>query len=369
MNAGLYIHIPFCRTKCPYCDFYSITSLSIIPKWLETLRKEILVYKGLFPIFDSLYLGGGTPTVLSQGQWSELMETLFTHFAFSPLTEVTVEANPDDVTEGLMGHLRGLGVNRISLGIQSFDELELHDLKRRHTSQRATKAIRCIRHLGFNNLGLDLMYGLPGQTQTQWLKTLKKAIDFEPEHLSCYQLTIEEETPFGKMRDKGDIHPLDEEAQRALFILTSSFLEQEGYLHYEISNFAKGKEFTSRHNMKYWKHLPYLGLGPSAHSFRGNRRWWNLKSVEGYCEALARGSVPLAGEETLSKEQQDLESLMLGLRTVEGIELDRLGDRSPSEKVLRDLKGMGLVRVEEGRVMPTREGFLVADSLPLLFSP
>jgi oxygen-independent coproporphyrinogen-3 oxidase len=369
MKAGLYIHIPFCRTKCPYCDFYSILSLSLVPKWLKAVHKEILVYKGLFPIFDSLFLGGGTPTVLNQSQWSELMEVLFTHFTFSPSTEVTVEANPDDVTEGLMEHLRGLGVNRISLGVQSFDDQELYDLRRRHSSHRAKEAIRCIRHLGFSNLGIDVMYGLPGQTQSRWLKTLKQAVDFAPEHLSCYQLTIEKETPFGKTREKGNIHPLDEEAQRALFNLTSNFLEQEGYLHYEISNFTKGREFTCRHNMKYWQRLPYLGLGPSAHSFRGNRRWWNVKSVEDYCKALAGGRMPVAGEEILSKEQRDLEFLMLGLRTREGVELDRVGDRLQSEQVLRGLEGTGLVRVEEGRVIPTREGFLVADSLPLLFSP
>lgn len=369
MNAGLYIHIPFCRTKCPYCDFYSIPSLSLVPKWLEAVYKEILLYKELFPVFDSLFLGGGTPTVLSQNQWSGLMEALFTHFAFSPSTEVTVETNPDDVTEGLMGHLRGLGINRISLGIQSFDDQELHDLRRRHSSNRGMEAIRCIRNLGFSNLGIDLMYGLPGQTQSQWLRTLKLAIDFAPEHLSCYQLTIEEETPFGKMREKGDIHAPDEETQRELFILTSSFLEQEGYLHYEISNYAKGSEYICRHNMKYWRHFPYLGLGPSAHSFRGNRRWWNQKSVKGYCEVLASGRRPVAGEELLSKEQQDLESVMLGLRTLEGVDLNRLGDPIQNEQVLRDLEGTGLVRVEAGRIMPTREGFLVADSLPLLFSP
>ncbi len=369
MHAGLYIHIPFCRTKCPYCDFYSIPSLSLVPKWLEAVHKEILVYKGLFPIFDSLFLGGGTPTVLNQSQWSELMEVLFTHFTFSPSTEVTVEANPDDVTQGLMEHLRGLGVNRISLGVQSFNDQELHDLKRRHTSHRVREAIRCIRHIGFSNMGLDLMYGLPGQTQAKWIETLKQALDFSPEHLSCYLLTIEEETPFGKMREKGDIRPLNDEAQRTLFVFTSSFLEQEGYLHYEISNFAKGKEFICRHNMKYWQRLPYLGLGPSAHSFRGNRRWWNLKSVAGYCEALTGGRIPVDGEEILSKEQKDLESLMLGLRIMEGVDLDRLGHRSQSDKVLKDLEGTGLVRIEAGRIMPTREGFLVADSLPLLFTP
>jgi oxygen-independent coproporphyrinogen-3 oxidase len=154
-----------------------------------------------------------------------------------------------------------------------------------------------------------------------------------------------------------------------LFILTSTFLEQQGYLHYEISNFAKKREFTCQHNMKYWLRVPYLGLGPSAHSFQGDRRWWNLKSLEAYCKVLDRGGAPLAGEETLSEEQKNLESLMLGMRTMEGVALDRLGNRPQSEKFLRDLRGSGLVKIKEGKVIPTREGFLVADGLPLLFSP
>ena len=369
MNAGLYVHVPFCRRKCPYCDFYSLPSPALVPQWSEALDKEILAYKGSFPAFDSLYLGGGSPTVLTKGHWAALMDALFTHFAFAASTEVTVEANPDDVTEDLMRHLRTLGVNRISLGVQSFNDHELHILKRRHTSRKAAEAIDCIRDVGFSNLGIDLMYGLPGQAQDQWLETLKRAVDFEPEHLSCYQLTVEKETPFGRMRDQGEIYLPNEGAQRALFILTSAFLEQQGYLHYEISNFAKKREFTCQHNMKYWHHDPYLGLGPSAHSFQGDRRWWNLKSVEAYCKALDCGRAPLAGEETLSEEQQNLEFLMLGMRTMDGVALDRLGNRPQSEKVLRDLSGSGLVRIQEGKVVPTREGFLVADSLPLLFSP
>jgi oxygen-independent coproporphyrinogen-3 oxidase len=335
---------------------------------MEALQREIRIYKDLFPAFDSLYLGGGTPTVLGHGEWSGLMESLFKNFAFAPRTEVTVEANPDDVTIDLIGLLRDLGVNRVSLGVQSFNDRELHDLKRRHTAMNSMEALDCIRGAGISNVGVDLMYGLPGQTEDLWLATLGRALDFAPEHISCYQFTIEEKTPIGKMRDRGMLNPLEEEQERAMFILTSTFLEEAGYLHYEISNYARGREYTSRHNMKYWHHAPYLGLGPSAHSYQGDRRWWNLRSVDGYCRALSRREVPVAGHETLSEEQHDLESLLLGLRTMDGIETGILGHQPQTEKVLRDLKGAGLVRVEGGRIMPTREGFLVADSLPLLFS-
>jgi len=315
---------------------------------MEAVQKEILIYKDLFPSFDSLYLGGGTPTILSRGQWSGLMESLFNHFTFSPHAEVTVEANPDDITPDLMGLLRSLGVNRVSLGVQSFSDRELHYLKRRHTSREAMDALHCIRNAGFSNVGVDLMYGLPGQTEGLWLATLRRALDFFPEHISCYQFTIEEKTPFGKMRDRGMIKPPGEEEERALFILTSTLLQEEGYVHYEISNFARGREWASRHNMKYWKQAPYLGLGPSAHSYLGDGRWWNLQSVEGYCRALRQGRTPVAGRETLSEEQHFMESLLLGLRTMDGIDLDILPHRPQTEKLLRDLKGSGLVRVEGG---------------------
>ncbi len=366
--AGLYVHVPFCRTKCPYCAFYSLTAPALIPRWMAALRREMLYYRDDFPIFDSLYLGGGTPTLLNQGQWAVLLEALFTRFSFSNRPEVTVEANPDDVAPDLMGLLRSLGVNRISLGVQSFHDQELRDLKRRHTSRRAAEALACIRESGFCNLGIDLMYGLPGQTEGVWLATLKRALQFEPEHISCYQFTIEEQTPFAKMRDRGSLRPLGEEQERRFFILTSSYLEARGYLHYEVSSYAKGREHRCRHNLKYWQHAPYLGLGPSAHSYLGDRRWWNLRSVEGYCRALSRGETPLAGHETLTEEERYLESLLLGLRSLDGITLTNLRHRPQAEKLLKDLEASGLVRLDDGRAVPTREGFLVADGLPLLFS-
>jgi oxygen-independent coproporphyrinogen-3 oxidase len=367
-NAGLYIHVPFCRTKCPYCAFYSSTNPPLIDWWLKALQREMLLYKDNFPAFETLYLGGGTPTLLSHGQWSTLMESLFSRFSFSTRPEVTVEANPDDVTPDLMNLLRTLGVNRVSLGVQSFHDHELVELKRRHTSQRAIEALTCIKASGFSNLGVDLMYGLPGQTEDLWLATLRRTLEFEPEHISCYQFTIEEHTPFGTMRDLGLIQPLKEEEERRFFILSSEYLEEEGYQHYEISSYSLGRENRCRHNLKYWQHVPYLGLGPSAHSSLGKRRWWNLRSVEDYCRALGEGKTPLAGHETLTEEQRYLEFLMLGLRTANGIDLDNLRHRPQTEKLLKDLEASGLVQVGEGRVSPTREGFLVADGLPHLFS-
>lgn len=368
LTPGLYVHIPFCRAKCPYCGFYSVPSLALVPEWMKALEREILMYRDLFPAFDTVYLGGGTPTVLSHGQWAVVMESLFHHLDISPQAEVTVEANPEDVTPGLMHLLLGLGVNRISLGVQSFLDHELHMLKRRHNSRRAMEALECIRGAGFGNVGIDLMFGLPGQGEAFWQKTLKCALGFAPEHVSCYQFTVEAKTPFARMRDRGMITALDEEQERAFFILTSGILKEAGYVHYEISSFAKGRERISRHNMKYWQQAPYLGLGPSAHSFDGDQRWWNLRSVKDYCGSLSQRRAPVAGRETLTREQHRLESLLLGLRMMDGFDLRILRKGPETERLLRGFEESGLVRVEGERVLPTGEGFLVADSLPLLFS-
>ncbi len=366
-NPGLYIHVPFCRTKCLYCDFYSITSLSLIPDWREALLREILAYKDRCSVFDSLYLGGGTPSVLSERDLTTLFESLFRHFSFSPDTEITIEANPDDITREKLELLKALGVTRISLGVQSFDTRELRILGRRHTARQAEEALEKIRGCGFANLGVDLMYALPDQRASGWVRTMKRALDSKPEHLSCYQLTLHEETPFGKMLNEGRISPLGEEEERAVFLLTAKFLEQRGYIHYEIANFAREEAYVARHNGKYWHRTSYLGLGPAAHSFWEGVRWWNVKSVTTYCEMLATGALPVAGSERLSEEQQWLEYLSLGLRTREGIDLSLVRHQPGAEKILAQLQAANLVEVYGGRVIPTLEGFVVADSLPLLF--
>jgi oxygen-independent coproporphyrinogen-3 oxidase len=362
-NPGLYIHVPFCRTKCLYCDFYSITSLSLIPDWREALLREILGDKDRGSVFDSLYLGGGTPSVLSERD----LTTLFRHFSFSPDTEITIEANPDDITREKLELLKALGVTRISLGVQSFDAAELCYLGRRHTARQAEEAIDTIRGCGFANLGVDLIYGLPGQQSSDWVRTMTRALDYRPEHLSCYQLTFHEETPLGKMLDQGRLSPLGEEEERAFFLLTARFLEERDYIHYEISNFAREEAYIARHNRKYWHRTSYLGLGPAAHSFWEGVRWWNVNSVTRYCELLGRGILPVEESERLSEEQEQLESFSLGFRTMEGIDLSLVRNQPGAEEILAQLQAANLVEVYGGRVIPTLEGFVVADSLPLLF--
>jgi oxygen-independent coproporphyrinogen-3 oxidase len=211
------------------------------------------------------------------------------------------------------------------------------------------------------------MYGLPGQTASQWMNTLKSALEYRPEHLSCYQLTFHEGTPFGRMLQEGRIGRLNEEEQRLFFLMTAETLESSGYRHYEISNFARGEGFVSRHNRKYWRRVPYIGLGPGAHSFWGGIRWWNESSVTSYCEALKGGRLPIQESEALTDEQQRIESLCLGLRTSEGVDLPLLRTYPGFEKVLSRLEDDNLVQVCGDRIIPTREGFAVADSLPMLF--
>jgi oxygen-independent coproporphyrinogen-3 oxidase len=368
MNPGLYIHVPFCKTKCPYCDFYSVTCLSLVREWLEALKKEAALYKDRFTPFDTVYLGGGTPTLLSTQELEELIRCLHDHFTIAADAEFTIEANPDDITLEKLAVLRTLGVNRISLGVQSFDDQELRFLKRRHSAFQAKKALQQIKESGFPKMGLDLMYGLAGQSQSGWLRSLEQAVEFDPEHISCYQLTVEAHTPLGQMYRDGKVKPLGEEEERSFFIHTSTFLEEKGYLHYEVSNFAMGKENMCRHNLKYWHHAPYLGLGPSAHSYRPGVRWWNHRCVETYCQTLGSGLLPVAGTETLSENQHRLERLMLGFRTREGVRLDEIRDCPQAGSILRQLIDSGLVVLNGDRINPTLDGYLVADSLPLLLT-
>lgn len=372
-TSGLYIHIPFCKTKCPYCDFYSITTSELIPAYLEAVEREAQLYEESFTSFDSLYLGGGTPSLLSDTQLTDLTKNLRRHFDFAPDTEFTLEANPDDITAEKLRLWRDLGVNRLSLGVQSFDEQELVFLQRRHSARQSLAAIELIRAAGFNNLGLDLMYGLPGQTWDAWLKTLETAQNFAPEHLSCYELTIAAgetpalRTPLAQRLVRGEFILPEEEAQRDFFLLTRRFLQEQGYIHYEISNFARGEEYLCRHNRKYWDHTPYLGLGPAAHSYRAGRRWWNFSSVGQYCAALNTGQAPVAGSETLTPEQLQLESLCLGFRTREGVALEVIRQFPGWKAVLSELQESGLVQLAAGRVAATPEGLVVADRLPLRF--
>ena len=366
-NPGLYVHVPFCRSKCPYCAFYSLASASLIPRWLNAIRKEIHHYKGFFHEFDSLYLGGGTPTFLEVGDLNELVKYLLRGFHFARDTEITIEANPCDLTREKTKALGELGFNRVSLGVQSFNDDILAFLGRRHTAEQSKKAIEDLRSFGFENIGLDLIYGLEGQTLKDWIRTLKQAMGFEPEHLSCYQLAIEKGTPFGRLYERGLLMPPGEEKERNFFLATSHFLKERGYIHYEISNFAKNASLVSRHNCKYWFHVPYLGLGPSAHSFHNSTRRWNTRSLKKYCEMLENGNIPVEGYENLTEDQLDLERISLGLRTRQGFDAQKLPDNPALKGALSSLRDSGFLKITNNRIVPTGKGFLVADSLPLYF--
>lgn len=367
VEAGLYIHIPFCKTKCPYCDFYSITATDQVSAYLAALAAEARLYQEQFPTFDTLFLGGGTPSWLGEAHLSDLFKILRRHFALASDSEITIEANPDDITAEKLRLFRDLGINRLSLGCQSFDEAELRFLGRRHTAAQTKATIDLIRAAGFMNIGMDLIYGLPGQTVATWINSLETALRFNPEHLSCYQLTLAAETPMGRKAAQGELVPLDEEPQRELFLLTAEFLQERGYLHYEVANFARGAEYLCRHNYKYWTRVPYLGLGPAAHSFAGKRRWWNISSVEQYCASLSAGGTPVAGQEILTPEQVRLETLSLGFRTQAGVPLSIIREHPQGEAILAELVQSGLVQVDDDRVTATAGGLVVADSLPLRF--
>jgi oxygen-independent coproporphyrinogen III oxidase len=366
-NPGLYIHIPFCRSKCNYCDFYSIASTSLLSRYLEALKREVAIYRKRFESFDSLYLGGGTPTLLDLGDIEGILNCLYGYFHFSGDTEKSIEANPCDMTPEKVAGLKGLGFNRINLGVQSFDDRDLVFLGRRHSVRDVEYALAALRSAGFDNIGMDLIYGLKDQSIRGWMETLEKAVSYMPEHLSCYQLSIEAGTVFGGMKEKGFIVPLEEENERSFFTATSEFLEDNGYIHYEISNFARKRAYYSRHNSKYWHHVPYLGLGPSAHSFDGSIRWWNYSSIRRYCEALKQGNAPVEGSEGLTDEQKRIEIVSLGLRTRQGVDINEIEDAPGLREKISVLVDSGYIQVHNNRVIPTREGFLVADQLPLCF--
>ena len=332
---------------------------------MGALEKEIMFYREEFDHFDSLYIGGGTPTLLDINDLEKIMDHLFKNFYFAQDSEISIEANPGDLTlEKIMG-IKELGFNRINIGIQSFNDRELLFLGRRHNAVEGKNALEKLRSCGFNNLGMDLIYGFEGQTLKGWSETLNQAIRYQPEHLSCYELTFEKRTPFWRMKEKGEIKTLSEEKGRDFFLRTSGFLEENGYTHYEISNFARERAFYSRHNWKYWKHIPYLGLGPSAHSFKNTSRWWNFRSVRKYCDTLEHQKAPMEGREKLTEKQLQLETVSLGLRTIEGFNISEIANNTEMKYRVSRLQNEGLITIKEERIVPTKKGFLVADSIPL----
>lgn len=369
---GLYIHIPFCKTKCGYCDFYSATDTVLITEYLNALFNEIESYREEFTRFDTVYLGGGTPSLLTCKQIEALLEKVRKTFKILPASEITIEVNPADLGRNDLSDLHDMGINRINIGVQSFDDSELAFLGRRHNSLQAMNTLGASRLAGFDNIGLDLIYSLPGQRFEKWKVSLAKALAFAPDHLSCYELELKARTPLGLRYGQNKPGPRTEERHRKFFMKTSEILERSGYLHYEISNFALRMNKASRHNQKYWEHTPYLGLGPSAHSFENKRRWWNHESLHDYIHDLKEGKRPVSNSEELGNEELAMETLFLGLRMRKGIDLKeyerRYGHNLMKEKdrQFQEWVKAGLIEIEGCIIRPTRAGMAVADGLALL---
>ncbi|MCX5850400.1 MAG: radical SAM family heme chaperone HemW [Deltaproteobacteria bacterium] len=371
-QAGLYIHIPFCLSKCVYCSFYSIKSVNLIPEYIAALKKEIKYYSNILSSFDSIYIGGGTPSLLSFGQIENIISTVNKYFDIDQKSEITMEVNPGDVSLEYFQAVRKSGINRLNIGVQSFDDKILKFLGRRHSSKEAIAAIEAARQAGFDNLGIDLIYGIHGLSIKSWKNTLQKAVSFSPEHISCYQLSLYDRTPLYKKYSLNGWDLPNENTELRLFLATAEELENAGYIHYEVSNFARKEKLKSQHNRKYWQHTPYLGLGPAAHSFLENKRWWNKAVVKTYLKEIADGKMPVENTETLSAEQLQLEALFLGLRTKAGIDLKRYktrygADLLADKKIIIDaLIKNKLVELKSGFLRPTRAGMAIADSLALI---
>ena len=371
-QAGLYIHVPFCLSKCGYCSFYSVASPQLIPEFVKAVSREMAFYKKSFQSFDTIYLGGGTPSLLSIQQIDDILKSANDHFNIDRQTETTMEINPGDGSAEYFQQLRKRGINRLNIGIQSFNDSLLKFLGRRHSAKEAGAAMDAARQAGFDNIGIDLIYGIYGQDMKTWKETLSKALSFLPEHLSCYQLSLDEKTPLYEQYGKESLQLPAENEALDFFMTTSKILTDAGYIHYEVSNFARSEALCSRHNMKYWRHIPYLGLGPAAHSFCDRRRWWNKADVNAYIRIIFEGKTPVLQSEELSAEQLALEALFLGLRTKDGIDLDEYQIRygvdllTQKKQILRKLEEDKLVEIKDGCLRPTLSGMAVADSLALI---
>jgi len=378
-GAGLYLHVPFCSAVCPYCDFaVTVGGEPSRRSYLSALAAEIALWAGgedawRLP-FDTVYLGGGTPSWLRPDELAGVFAALEADLGTAGAW-IQLEANPEDVSAGSLAAWRRLGVATLSLGVQSFDDRALVFLGRRHRAAEGRRAVELALAAGFESVSLDLIYGLPGASVEELARDLEAAVALAPHHLSCYQLTVEPGTVFGHRRDQGELAELPEPRQAALFRFVHRYLADAGYPAYEVSNFARAPGHCSRHNRKYWRHVPYLGLGPSAHSYDGGRRrWWNLRGLAAWRRAVERGERPLAGAERLGDGELALEALMLGLRTADGIDLALYRRRYGVDLLATDgalVAGLvegGRALVEDGRLRLTLDGLVVAEGLAARFA-
>lgn len=382
MQAGIYIHVPFCVRKCHYCDFTSWPAAAgdaRIDAFVDGVCREVeiaaRVHASPGPVeAPTLFLGGGTPSLLSPGQLGRILGDVRAHFGVAADAEVTLESNPGTLDAGKARAFRDLGVNRVSVGVQSFHDSELQALGRIHTAEQGAEAIRVLREAGFDNVSLDLMFAIPGQTPVSWRETLGRAIELCPEHIAAYSLIVEPDTPFEAWERQGKLFRVGEDAEAEMYEAAIADLAAAGYEHYEVSSFAlRGRR--SRHNQVYWRNEPYLGFGPAATSYVGGVRATNTRSLPAYLERVGRGELPVETSETPAGALAMGETMMLGLRMLEGVESRLFTERfgvAPEEVYagpIRRLTTDGLLRVADGRIALTHRGLLLASDVMAAFLP
>jgi len=366
--AGIYIHIPFCRKACHYCNFHFSTTHSLLPQMIEAICSEIELRKSyLKDSIHTIYFGGGTPSICSNEQLMSLFESIKTSFVINQVAEITIEANPDDITMDKLLFWKLLGINRLSIGIQSFREEDLRWMNRAHNAVQAIDCIKLAKKVGFENMSIDLIYGTPTLTDEQWEENVKQAIELQIPHLSCYALTVESRTALDKMIQLKKTEEPDPEKQARHFELLMKWMGDAGYEHYEISNFAiKGRR--SQHNSNYWQGEKYIGLGPSAHSFDGHSRQWNIANNALYLQSIAANQMNFEKEE-LTPTQTLNEYIMTSLRTIEGLSFEHIRNNWGNEKKMALQKSMekylikGHVIMDGFGIKLSKSGKLLADGI------
>ncbi len=364
--AGIYIHIPYCRQKCSYCNFFSIVSKKTAPDMIDAICHEIEIKSAVIKLpVETIYLGGGTPSLLEKEMLSSLFESLKNNFSIAPDAEITLEANPDDINAENLTYWKKLGINRLSIGIQSFRNEDLEYLNRVHSAETAINCINLAREFGFPDLTIDLIYGIPTLSDADWLKNLEIFHNLSLPHLSAYALTVEPKTPLFNQIASGKVTPVDEKQSGDQFMILMEFMRKHNYQHYEISNFCKPGHFA-KHNMAYWKGIEYYGFGPSAHSYNGEKREWNVSSITDYLKSMNEGIIP-SESEVLTQTDRYNEYIMTGLRTMWGCNATFIKDKFGEEYQDYFLQGISkwqhLLYKQDNTYILSNEGKLLADGI------
>ena len=366
--AGIYIHIPFCKQKCSYCDFHFSTNLQHKSNLIQAINKELEIRKDeISAPLETIYFGGGTPSILSEIELESIFETIYKNYSTKNLKEITLETNPDDLNKEKLNFLKSTPINRFSIGVQSFFEEDLKLMNRAHNTQEAETSIKLAQDFGFENITIDLIYGSTTTTNEMWKQNLQKAIALNVPHISSYALTVEEKTILDHQIKKGITKPVDEDHQNEQFQLLVDTLTSNDFIQYEISNFGK-ENYFSLHNSNYWKGIHYLGIGPSAHSYNGKTRAWNIANNSKYIQTINENKLPQEIE-VLNEVEQFNEMIMIGLRTIYGIDLNRINSEFSQPLVnsfyqeLNQLINENLVEKKENRIILKPEAKFFADGI------